>query len=141
MISPKKLIKISRNWHRIASVRRKGTSFRRISSNTTADLPNTSSSTRTGNFVIYTNDCRRFAIPLAYLSNNVIRELFKMSEDVFGLPSEGATKFPCDAVFMEYVVSLIKRGLAKDVKKALIMFMETSCCSISLGFHQGHIDH
>lgn len=96
------------------------------------------SSAGSGNFVIYTIDGRRFVIHLAYLSNNMFRELFKMSEEVFELPSEGPIKLPCDGVFMEYTVSLIQKGLGKDIEKALLTSMETACCSISASLPQGH---
>ncbi|KAJ9129116.1 hypothetical protein P3X46_034107 [Hevea brasiliensis] len=137
MISPNKLIKLARKWQRTTAIRRKRISFPRICSNQNADCSTTSSIGK-GNFVIYTNDHKRFTIPIAYLNNNIIKELLKMSEEVFGLPSGGPIELPCDAVFMEYMVSLIKRGLSKDIEKALLMSIESNCCSLSVGFHQGH---
>ncbi|KAJ9129112.1 hypothetical protein P3X46_034103 [Hevea brasiliensis] len=138
MISPKKLIKIARKWQRRSAMRRNRISFPKISTNRDAKSSNTSTSTTTGNFVIYTRDQKRFTVPLAYLNNNIMKELLKMSEEVYGLSSEGPIKLPFDAVFMEYVVSIIKKGLVKDIEKALLMSMETSCCSTSVGLHQGH---
>ncbi|XWS67671.1 hypothetical protein CRYUN_Cryun04dG0026000 [Craigia yunnanensis] len=38
-----------------------------------------------GHFVIYTADESRFVFPIAYLNNYIIRELFKMSVEEFGL--------------------------------------------------------
>lgn len=42
-----------------------------------------------GHFVFYTTDKRRFAMPLTYRSNNVFRELFRMSGEEFGLAIMG----------------------------------------------------
>nr|XP_033510095.1 auxin-responsive protein SAUR66-like [Nicotiana tomentosiformis] len=65
-----------------------------------------------GHFVVPTIDRRRFVIPLAYLENEIIRQLLNMSEEEFGLPSGGAITLPCDWVFMDYIISLIKKGVA-----------------------------
>ncbi|XP_057990639.1 auxin-responsive protein SAUR66-like [Hevea brasiliensis] len=138
MISPKKLIKIARKWQRRTAMRRNRISFPKISTNRNAKSSNTSTSTTTGNFVICTRDQKRLTVPLAYLNNNIMKELLKMSEEVYGLSSEGPIKLPFDAVFMEYVVSIIKKGLVKDIEKALLMSMEASCCSTSICLHQGH---
>ncbi|KAD4982154.1 hypothetical protein E3N88_18825 [Mikania micrantha] len=42
-----------------------------------------------GHFVVYTIDKNRFVIPLSYLNTNIFKELLRMSEDEFGLPSNG----------------------------------------------------
>ncbi|MCD9559575.1 hypothetical protein HAX54_017625 [Datura stramonium] len=49
-----------------------------------------------GHFVVYTTDQARFSIPLAYLLNEIIRQLLNMSEEEFGLPSGGPITLPCD---------------------------------------------
>ncbi|MBA0550851.1 hypothetical protein Golob_021763, partial [Gossypium lobatum] len=41
-----------------------------------------------------------------------------MSEEEFGLPSDGLITLLCDSVVMNYIVSLVKRGLAKDMERA-----------------------
>lgn len=64
----------------------------------------------------------------AYLSNPIIRELFKMPEEELGLPDDGPISLPCDAVFMENVISLTKRHSKHDVEIALVMSMSTGCC-------------
>ncbi|TXG64978.1 hypothetical protein EZV62_011972 [Acer yangbiense] len=66
-----------------------------------------------GHFVIYTFDRKRFVIPLAYLSNDIFRELLKLSEEEFGLLSDEPITLPCEAAFMTFIVSLIKCGAAK----------------------------
>ncbi|KAK9287348.1 hypothetical protein L1049_015763 [Liquidambar formosana] len=111
MINPKKLIKMARKWQKLAAIRRK-----RISLPKTAESCNTSSMADKGQFVVYTADQRRFMTPLVYLSNDIFQELFKMAEEEFGLPSNRPITLPCDSVMMEYVVSLIKRHVAKDLE-------------------------
>lgn len=59
-----------------------------------------------GQFVVYSR--RQFVIPL---------ELLKMAEEEYGLRIHGPITLSCDAVFMEYVVSLIQRHPTKDLKK------------------------
>ncbi|XP_057997793.1 auxin-responsive protein SAUR68-like [Hevea brasiliensis] len=83
MISPKKLIKIARKWQRRSAMRRNRISFPKINTNRNAKSSNTSTSTTTGNFVIYTRDQKRFTVPQAYLNNNIMKELLKMSEEVY----------------------------------------------------------
>ena len=94
-----------------------------------------------GHFVVYTMDKRRFVIPLAYLSNSIFLELLKMSEEEFGLSSDGPILLPCDSVFMNYMVLLIQRGLAKDLEEAVLNSLNTYRCSYSTTFfHEGHAD-
>ncbi|CBI37776.3 unnamed protein product, partial [Vitis vinifera] len=133
MINPKKLIKMARKWQKMAAMRRK-----RISLPRTDEVLDADRLADKGHFVVYTTDKRRFMIPLAYLSNNILRELFKMAEEEFGLQSNGPITLPCDSVFMEYILPLIQRGVAKDVEKALLFSLATSCCSL-LSSHQEHI--
>ncbi|MBA0793162.1 hypothetical protein Gohar_017586, partial [Gossypium harknessii] len=95
-----------------------------------ANHSNKSSIVDKGCFSIYTMDKKRFVIPLAFLSNSVFRELFKMSEEEFGLPSDGPITLPCDSVVMNYIVSIVKRGLAKDLEKAVLNFITTYSCSL-----------
>lgn len=131
MISPKNVIKLARKWQKIAGVGRKRISFPRTheSVNSVADK---------GHFVIYTVDQTRFVLPLAYLSNNIFRELFKLSEEEFGISSEVPITFPCDSIFMNYIVSLVQRGLDKDLEKALLNSISPSHYALSTPFHQRH---
>uniref|UniRef100_M1BDH3 Auxin-induced SAUR n=1 Tax=Solanum tuberosum TaxID=4113 RepID=M1BDH3_SOLTU len=49
-------------------------------------------------------------------------KLLSMSKEEFGLPSGGPITLPCDAAFMDYMVSLIKKGVAvEDLHKALLL--------------------
>ncbi|CBI37774.3 unnamed protein product, partial [Vitis vinifera] len=134
MINPKKLIKMARKWQKIAAMKRKRITLPRTDEILDADVANK------GHFVVYTADQRRFMIPLVFLSNNIFRELFRMSEEEFGLPSNGPITLPYDSVFMEYIIPLIQRGMAKDIEKALLISIATSRCSLSSS-HQGQMGH
>ncbi|KAG5574305.1 hypothetical protein H5410_054439 [Solanum commersonii] len=136
MISAKKLIKMARKWQKFAAMQRKMISFPR--NVTDADSCNTSSSTivEKGHFVVYTADEVRFVIPLVYLENEIIRQLLNMSEEEFGLPSGGPITLPCDSAFMDYIIFLIKKGIAAgDFHKALLLSVPSSCCLTS-SLHQ-----
>ncbi|KAL5805029.1 hypothetical protein ACOSQ3_031829 [Xanthoceras sorbifolium] len=106
MINPNKLIKTARKWQRIAC-----------------------------HFVVYTNDQRRFIFPISYLSNCIFQELLRMSEDEFGLPNNGPITLPCDAIFMEYAVSLIQGCVDRHLQEALLMSVPMSKCSQSPSQH------
>lgn len=150
-ISPKKLIKMARTWRKMAALsRRSRISFPRLITNTTnydkvyaiiESCTTTSSSVvDKGHFVVYTADERRFVMPLAYLKHNILRELFKMSEEEFGLSRDGPIMLPCDAMLMEYAVTLVRRGVPTDLEKALLRSMDNTCgCSFvsSSNFQQG----
>ena len=136
MISPKKLIRMARKWQKGAALGRKRISLQRINRGVDADSCSTSTVADRGHFVVYSSDRRRFAIPLAYLNSEIFRELFQMSEEEFGIQSAGPIILPCDSVFMDYVISFIQRGVAKDLERALIMSIASSSCSSSSYFHQ-----
>ncbi|KAJ4715918.1 Auxin-responsive protein [Melia azedarach] len=138
MISPKKLIKMAKKWQKLAASKRKRISFRRTTTKAVDEQScSTSSTTEKGHFVVYTADEQRFVIPLKYLNNNIIRQLFKIAEEEFGLPSSGPITLPCDAVFMEYVVSLIQKHTAKDIETALLTALCTNgYCLPSSYLHQ-----
>ena len=132
MISTKKLSRVARKWQKLAPLR-----HRRISlGGTNAWSCNTSPVADKGHFVVYTSDRIRFVVPLVYLDNVIFRELFQMAEEEFGLPGNGPIILPCDAVFMEYAVSLIQRHVAKDLEKAFLMSIAADRCSSSSYFHQ-----
>ncbi|XP_009599501.1 auxin-responsive protein SAUR68-like [Nicotiana tabacum] len=132
MVSVKKLIKMARRWQKFAAMQRKRISLPR--NGNAADSCSTYSSfiAGKGQFVVYTTDQRRFVIPLAYLENEVILQLLNMSEEEFGLPSGGPITLPCDSVFLDYIISLIKKGAAAgDLHKALLLSVTSCCCSTS----------
>ncbi|KAK6240675.1 hypothetical protein SCA6_006064 [Theobroma cacao] len=124
MITTKKLIRMARKWQKTAAIGRKRITSARTNYKKMAAVSHSkqSSVVEKGYFVIYTIDERRFVIPLAFLRNSIFQELLKMSEEEFGLPSDGPITLPCDAVVMNYIISLVKRGLlAKDLERADMM--------------------
>ncbi|KAL1192567.1 Auxin-responsive protein SAUR66 [Cardamine amara subsp. amara] len=126
MMNTKKLIKMAKKWQQRAALSRKIISFQRSSA--------TSSSTTVekGCFVVYTADKIRFAFPISYLSNPVVQELLKISEEEFGLPTEGPITLPFDSAFLEYLIKLVKRRMDGDTEKALIMSISSARCSLQL---------
>ncbi|KAL4318515.1 hypothetical protein GQ457_18G018770 [Hibiscus cannabinus] len=133
MISAKKLIKLAKRWQQMASIRRKRITIPRTTADAETNSCSTSSVVDKGHFVVYSVDHKRFVLPLEYLKNNIVMELFNLAEEEFGLPSNGILLMPCDANFMEYVIALIKKKPSKEVEKALILSASTSrCCSTYL---------
>nr|GMC82969.1 auxin-responsive protein SAUR68-like [Ipomoea batatas] len=133
MISSKKLIKLAKKWQKFAVIRRKRISFPSLNDDT--DCCNTSSAVSKGHFVVYTDDQKRFFVPLSYLENEIIRQLLNMSEEEFGLSSDGPITLPCDAAFMNYIISLLSRGLSKELENALLISFTSSRCSLA-SLHQ-----
>ena len=136
MISPKKLVRMARKWQKVAALGGKRISLQRINRGVEADSCSTSTVADKGHFVVYSLDRRRFVIPLAYLNNEIFKELFQMSEEDFGIQSAGPIILPRDSVFMDYVISFIQRGAEKYLERALIMSIASSSCSSSSYFHQ-----
>ncbi|KAK3015178.1 hypothetical protein RJ639_005324 [Escallonia herrerae] len=128
MISPKKLIKMARMWQKLAAIGHKRVTLRRNTRSRDAARCNKSSTVNKGHFVVYTADERRFVIPLDYLKNVVFIELLKLAKEMYGLPMGGPITLPCDAGFMEYAISFIKRHPAEDMEKALLMSITSDRC-------------
>ena len=126
---------MAKKWQKLTSMRRKQISLERRNGDS-ADAESSSRSSITssraekGHFVVYTIDQTRFVFPIVYLGSHIFRELFKMSEEEFGLPRDGPIMLPCDAGFMNYVVFLIKRRVTEDMEKALLMSMAPSQGSV-----------
>lgn len=131
MISPKKLVKMARKWQKAAAINRKRISFQRDHGDVYSSA-NTSSSSVVdkGHFVVYTADQRRFVFPIMYLNTEIFRELLRLSEEEFGLPSDGPITLPFDAVFMDYVVSLLQQHTTTEIQKALLVSIANSRCSM-----------
>ncbi|KAH9614049.1 hypothetical protein KSS87_019840 [Heliosperma pusillum] len=127
MISTKKLIKMAKKWQRMAVASRKRVSWSRPV-------------TDEGHFVVYTTDGRRFMIPLWYLKMDIFRELLRMAEEEFGIGASGPITLPCESSFMEYIISMIQKHVAKDLENALIASL-SSCRYSSLVEHQGQTNH
>ncbi|KAI9181077.1 hypothetical protein LWI28_011219 [Acer negundo] len=134
MINPKKLIKLARKWQRVASLRRKRISLPGLITSSAAPVADK------GHFVVYTADRRWFVLPVSYLSNQIFQELLRMSEEEFGLPGNGPITLPCDAVFIEYAVSLIQGCVDRHLQEVLVMYIVSSrCSSWSHYLHHGQI--
>ncbi|RWR92406.1 auxin-responsive protein SAUR64-like protein [Cinnamomum micranthum f. kanehirae] len=135
-ISPKKLLKMVRKWQMNAATGRKRISY--VTADSTVD-PRMSPKpvADKGHFIVYTVDGRRFMLPLSYLSSPMFIDLFKMSEDAFGLPGNGHITLPCDALLMEYIVSLVRMGASENVVEALLVSIDIDrCCFASIPDHQ-----
>ncbi|KAJ0077503.1 hypothetical protein Patl1_35807 [Pistacia atlantica] len=128
MIISKKLYKLARKWQRMALAKHRRISYPR------SVLANE------GHFIVYTTDKNRFMVPLEYQSQNVFKELLRMSEEEFGLPSEGAIILPCDSTHLEYVISLIQRHMPEELENAVLTSIATCrhLASSSLAQGQSH---
>ncbi|XP_019052160.1 PREDICTED: auxin-responsive protein SAUR68-like [Nelumbo nucifera] len=88
MINNRKLLAMARKWQKLAAIGRRRISSPR--SKLQRDVDECSAMvTVKDHFVVYTADQKRFVIPLTYLNNPIFIELLRMSEEVFGLPSDG----------------------------------------------------
>ncbi|ESR35747.1 hypothetical protein CICLE_v10030020mg [Citrus x clementina] len=126
MINSQKLNRLVRKWQKMAAMKRRRISFPR-----TGAVENSLSLANKGHFVVYTADEIRFAVPLEYLSKNIFIELLRMSEEEFGLPSDGPITLPCDSIFLKYVMSLVKDHMPEDLEKALVTSLSTCHFSAS----------
>ncbi|PHT31118.1 Auxin-responsive protein SAUR67 [Capsicum baccatum] len=132
MIRTTKLIKMARKWLKLAAMQRKRISLTRNGSDADGCSTSSPSIVGKGHFVVYTIDQTRFVIPLDYLESEVIRQLLITSEEEFGLSSAGPITLPCDSSFMDYIISLIKKGVAAGgLHKALLLSIPSCSCSTS----------
>ncbi|KAE8724917.1 putative SAUR-like auxin-responsive protein family [Hibiscus syriacus] len=136
MISAKKLIKLARKWQIMASIRRKRITLQGTTRDAETNSCRKLSMVNKGHFVVYSMDHKRLMLPLEYLKNKIVMELFNSAEEEFGLPGDGHLILPCDANFMEYVIALIKKKPSKEVKKGLITSVSARCCSSSYLYQQ-----
>ncbi|KAM0942303.1 putative small auxin-up RNA [Dioscorea sansibarensis] len=107
-MNPKKLLKMAKKWQKITS------SSTTTAMNTIADK---------GHFFVYTLEKKRFMVPLAYLESIVFQELLKISEEEFGLSFDGPITLPCDAVFMEYVLSSLGRRMSEEAEREIVNYI------------------
>lgn len=129
MIGTKKLIKMARKWQKFTAKQKKRISFPRSKYNDAESCSTSCSIVGKGNFVLYTTDQKRFVVPLAYLQHEVIIQLLNMSEEELGLRSDGPITLPCDARFMNYIILLIKNGVAAaDLQNVLLVTVPSNRC-------------
>ncbi|KAE8719167.1 putative SAUR-like auxin-responsive protein family [Hibiscus syriacus] len=114
MMSAKKLIKLARKWQKLAAIRRKRITLSRTSRKVGTNSCSTSSMVEKGHFVVYCSDEKRFVLPLEYLKNEIVMELFQLAEEEFGLQGNEHLTLPCDAPLTEDVIGLIKRKASKN---------------------------
>ncbi|XP_072993736.1 auxin-responsive protein SAUR36-like [Typha latifolia] len=122
---------MAKKWQRMASLGRRRITMARRDVSPDVDACSTSVADK-GHFVVYTVDGERFMVPLMYLNSRIFEELLKMSEEEFGLPSDGPIMLPCDAVSMKYILSLLRGQVEKEVEKALLhslMIPRSDTCS------------
>ncbi|XP_037491191.1 auxin-responsive protein SAUR68 [Jatropha curcas] len=131
MISAKKLLKLARKWQKLAAIKRKRITLSQTTTSIDSNSCSTSLMAEKGHFAVYSTDQKRFLLPLEYLNNEIIRELFNMAEEEFGLSSNGPLTLPCDAELMEYAIALIKKQVTRDVETAFLMSISSSCSSLS----------
>ncbi|WZZ10387.1 hypothetical protein YC2023_096308 [Brassica napus] len=130
MVNPKKLLKMAKKWQQRAALHRKRISIQRSS------ITTISPATEKGCFVVYTLDKSRFSLPVSCLSNSVVQELLKISEEEFGLQSGGPIRLPFDSVFLEYLIKLVERQMDGDTEKALLMSVSSARCSLHCSLQQ-----
>uniref|UniRef100_A0A453LIU2 Uncharacterized protein n=1 Tax=Aegilops tauschii subsp. strangulata TaxID=200361 RepID=A0A453LIU2_AEGTS len=82
-----------------------------------------------GHCVMYTDDGRRFEVPLEYLGTTIFGELLRMSQEEFGFAIDGKITLPCDAAVMEYAICLLRRNAFTEVEveSAFLSSMVASC--------------
>ncbi|KAK2976266.1 hypothetical protein RJ640_026895 [Escallonia rubra] len=133
------LVKVARKWRKLAVIRRKRISLPRNKEDVEVNHNGTPFVADKGHFVVYFDDGRLVVIPLPYLNNKVLRQLLIMAEEEFGLPGHGPITMPSDAfmVMVEYIISMIRGGLAEDLEIALLMSICKSRCLSSSSLHQG----
>ncbi|KAJ6954012.1 hypothetical protein NC652_005672 [Populus alba x Populus x berolinensis] len=108
MITPRKLIKIARKWQKLPATRRKGMSFpRSFGYGDAVVCSSRPSMAEKGHFVVYSADGKRFVLPLAYLKNKIIGQLFRLAEEEFGMHSNGPLTLPCVANYLESVQEMV----------------------------------
>lgn len=73
-----------------------------------------------GHFAVYTKEGRRFVVPIAYLKSSIFMELFRWSEEEFGLPAaDRPITLPCDGAFMEQVVAQLGDASTRRWRKLM----------------------
>ncbi|PRQ50120.1 putative small auxin-up RNA [Rosa chinensis] len=117
LLSPKKLIKMTKKLQKqVPVIGRKRTTQQTVVRSNKIN----STTANKGTFVIYTLDQRRFVLPLSFLCNYIFQELFKMSEEEFGIPSDGPIVLPCDSLLVNYILSLVQLGTSLESEKAIL---------------------
>ncbi|WOL18905.1 hypothetical protein Cni_G27702 [Canna indica] len=132
MLTPKRLLEMARKWQKRATLGRKRITWM-INKDASPDqvtAKNTLVADR-GHFVVYSSEGKRFMVPLAFLNSGVFQELLRLAEEEFGFSGDGPILLPCDAVFLEYVLSLLKRRGSEDAEREMLISGFMRHCSKS----------
>ncbi|KAK3138305.1 hypothetical protein QOZ80_5AG0367150 [Eleusine coracana subsp. coracana] len=128
MLSAKKLDQMAKKWQRMAALARKRLTPLTPAKEAEGDYCTSTSGAGKGHFVVYSADGRRFEVPLSYLGSAVFSELLMLSQEEFGFTCEDdRITLPFDAVVMEYVLCLLRRGASEDVERAFLSSMTMPC--------------
>ena len=129
---------MARKWQKIVSVGRRQISATKTGSACTESC--SKSVADKGHFVVYAVDGRRFMVPLQYLKSPVFIELLRLAEDAFGIRSNGPITLPCDGVFMENLIPLVRRrNVSKEVERDLVSSIAKQRRSIESSMLDPHI--
>ncbi|XP_068645236.1 auxin-responsive protein SAUR64-like [Aristolochia californica] len=130
---------MAKKWQRMAAMGRKRISQKRADVAGYSVRQDKMVASR-GHFVFYTTDQKRFEVPLNYLSTPVFEELFKISEEEYGLTSNSPLRLPCNSVLMEAILRLLAQRVSKETEKAVILSISSCRHSSTLHF-EGFSDH
>ncbi|XP_072993737.1 auxin-responsive protein SAUR68-like [Typha latifolia] len=135
MLNPKRLLEMARKWQKVAALGRRRMMLMSSSSNKLASSKSGGYSSGVlasrGHVFVYTVDGKRFMVPLKHLTSNIFRELFRMSEEEYGLPADGPITMPCDAVSMRHIISLLRSRVPADVEEAVLASIAKRRCLVS----------
>lgn len=124
---------LAKKWQIVSSKRKKWISFPRTDREIKGGVADK------GHSVFCSSNKKRNLTPLAYINTHIFQDLFKMSEEECGLSSGRPITMPCDSIFTEYQLSLIRKGVSESLGKALLNSIATDWCSVSATTCQEHI--
>ncbi|RRT51525.1 hypothetical protein B296_00027451 [Ensete ventricosum] len=130
MISTRRILEIARKWRKMAAIGRKRISWMRRDASPDSNTKNTSIADR-GHFVVYSSEGRRFMVPLTLLNTRMFQELLRLSEEEFGFSCDGPIPLPCDAVFLEHILRLLRKTGSKNAEREMLFSGFMRHCSRS----------
>ncbi|CAH8258328.1 unnamed protein product [Arabidopsis lyrata] len=85
-----------------------------------------------GYFAVYTNEGKRFVLPLDYLNHRMLQVLLEMAEDEFGTTIDGPLKVPCDGSLLDHIIMLVRRSKSHDYDDVEKSSTSSSCKGASI---------
>lgn len=76
---------------------------------------------------MYTNEGKRFVLPLDYLNHPMLQVLLEMAEDEFGTTIDGPLKVPCDGSLLDHIIMLVRRSKSHDYDDVEKSSTSSSC--------------